>query len=39
MVVLGHLAVVPACVYIVQTILCTTGGRAVYTPVVNEAWV
>jgi len=38
-VVFSHLAVVSACVFAVETILYRTGGKAVYTPIVNEAWV
>jgi hypothetical protein len=36
MVVFSDLAVVPACVYIVETILCRTGGKAVSTPIIMK---
>jgi hypothetical protein len=32
----SHLAVVPACVFIVETIPCRTGGKVVYTSVVMK---
>jgi hypothetical protein len=36
MVVFSHLAFVPPCVFIVESILCRTGGKAVYTLVVMK---
>jgi ribosomal protein S27E len=36
MVVFSNLAVVPACVYIVETILCRTGGKAASTPIIMK---
>jgi hypothetical protein len=36
MVVFIHLAVVPSCAFIVETIPCRTGGKVIYTSVVMK---